>query len=80
MFRKNFQNQIRNVSIRNFRSTFKAGREYETIKLERMGQLSGRAFLPDMYMSKYKNLWENVNIIVRSCENRENGNKAKKKC
>ena len=45
MFRKNFQNQIRNVSIRNFRSTFKAGHEYETIKLERMGQLSGRAFL-----------------------------------
>ena len=45
MFRKNFQNQIRNVSIRNFRSTFKPGQEYETIKLERKGQLSGRAFL-----------------------------------
>ena len=44
MFRKNFQNQIRNVSIRNFRSTFKPGQEYETIKLERKGQLSGRAF------------------------------------
>ena len=42
MFRKNFQNQIRNVSIRNFRSTFKPGQEYETIKLERKGQLSGR--------------------------------------
>ena len=45
MFRKNFQNQIRNVSIRNFRSTFKPGQEYETIKLERKGQLSGRVFM-----------------------------------
>ena len=45
MFRKNFQNQIRTVSIRNFRSTFKPGQEYETIKLERKGQLSGRVFM-----------------------------------
>ena len=45
MFRKNFQNQIRNVSLRNFRSTFKPGQEYETIKLDRKGQLSGRGFM-----------------------------------
>ena len=57
MFRKKFQNQIRNVSIRNFRSTFKPGQEYETIKLERKGQLSGRFFNLSVEIRHFRKFW-----------------------
>ena len=56
MFRKSFQGQLRNVSIRNFRSTFKPGQEYETIKLERKGQLSGWVFTEPLLQNQCKML------------------------
>jgi len=66
MFRKIFQNQIRNVSLRNFRSTFKPGQEYETIKLERKGQLSGRVLCIGRYA--HQDIMKILCSIVRFCD------------